>query len=540
MGFEKSKSKFGVRPNLQRNVFKPGTEKPKKGDTQKDAEDLDKVYAEFVASFEGEAAGQPNAKVFVRARAPVRKSVFDDDEADKVDWSSQDTPAAIYEPPLRAKPTEIKEAPESQSITQTFGKKKRNLDLFLEELKKEQGSREERGDDYSEKGSSGSRDTGDPTTTNLYVGNLCPETNEEALCRVFARFGPIGSIKVMWPRTQEEFDRNRNVGFISFMKRADAEKARKHMDGATFMGNLLHVVWSKAVPLPPEPIFVLEDDAATPSTGLPFNAQIPKVPTEVRVTIPKDKVVLRLIHRVIERLIKYGPAFEALLMDREWMAPEFAFLFAYDSAEHIYYRWKLYSVLQADSRTSWRTKPFQMFHSGPLWVPPEVPFDDYVGARASDSEADELEERTNLPKGKLGQLATKRLYKMLRTLTTERGSILKAMVFVVEHADAADQAAEIITASLVQEDIPPPLRLARLYLVSDILFNSSMAVPNAWQLRKSLSEAYLTIDARLKAEHFKHQVITALQAWEKWMIFPPAVTASLTGEFLKGTIRVKP
>jgi len=34
-----------------------------------------------------------------------------------------------------------------------------------------------------------------------------------------------------------------------------------------------------------------------------------------------------LIHRMIERVIKYGPDFEALIMDREWNNPKFSFLF---------------------------------------------------------------------------------------------------------------------------------------------------------------------------------------------------------------------
>lgn len=41
----------------------------------------------------------------------------------------------------------------------------------------------------------------------------------------FGRFGPIGSVKVMWPRTDEEKARGRNCGFVSFMHRSFAEPA---------------------------------------------------------------------------------------------------------------------------------------------------------------------------------------------------------------------------------------------------------------------------------------------------------------------------
>lgn len=59
----------------------------------------------------------------------------------------------------------------------------------------------------------------------------------------------------MWPRTQEEIDRKRNCGFISFMERADAEVAAKEMDGKRVAGYIMQVGWGKAVPIPPQPIF---------------------------------------------------------------------------------------------------------------------------------------------------------------------------------------------------------------------------------------------------------------------------------------------
>ena len=72
----------------------------------------------------------------------------------------------------------------------------------------------------------GSFDNGDPDTTNLYVGNLAPTITEELLNEVFGKFGPINSVKVMWPRTDEEKARKRNCGFVSFKKRRDAEDAK--------------------------------------------------------------------------------------------------------------------------------------------------------------------------------------------------------------------------------------------------------------------------------------------------------------------------
>jgi U2-associated protein SR140 len=72
----------------------------------------------------------------------------------------------------------------------------------------------------------GSFDDGNPHTTNIYVGNLAPTVTEEALCELFGRYGDINSAKVMWPRTEEERAKKRNCGFVSFMRRRDAEDAK--------------------------------------------------------------------------------------------------------------------------------------------------------------------------------------------------------------------------------------------------------------------------------------------------------------------------
>lgn len=55
--------------------------------------------------------------------------------------------------------------------------------------------------------------------------------NEEMLCQEFGRYGPLASVKIMWPRTDEERARERNCGFVAFMNRRDAERALKHLNG---------------------------------------------------------------------------------------------------------------------------------------------------------------------------------------------------------------------------------------------------------------------------------------------------------------------
>lgn len=63
--------------------------------------------------------------------------------------------------------------------------------------------------------------------------------NEEMLCQEFGRYGPLASVKIMWPRTDEERARERNCGFVAFMNRRDAERALKNLNGT--MLNFLKV-----------------------------------------------------------------------------------------------------------------------------------------------------------------------------------------------------------------------------------------------------------------------------------------------------------
>ena len=55
--------------------------------------------------------------------------------------------------------------------------------------------------------------------------------DEEMLCDEFGKYGPLASVKIMWPRTDEERSRNRNCGFVAFMTRKDAERAIKAING---------------------------------------------------------------------------------------------------------------------------------------------------------------------------------------------------------------------------------------------------------------------------------------------------------------------
>ncbi|CAG8650007.1 17666_t:CDS:10, partial [Gigaspora rosea] len=555
---------------------------------KQESEEAAKVYAEFVASFEKDEGG---GKTFVKGETIVPKLLFDHEAINlKKETPAPTTPPKLYKPQAFVPAVAITtNKQESNHETNPGDLEKIEDDEKQEEKAKKKAEQEEREDRLRQKhaklagagvstvgisdlettGSDefvptsltvkaafedrpGSHDTGDPNTTNLYVGNISPEVNEEMLCKEFAKYGPIASVKIMWPRTQEEKDRNRNCGFVSFMDRECAAIALKNMDGRELLGYVMRVGWGKAVPIPPQPIYVIDpyplvlnEGGRPPPSGLPFNAQMvhtnnyANVPPpgsttavlkgprlEVHVARPEDPQIVKIIHRMVERVVKYGPPFE--------------------SPEHIYYRWRLYSILQGDPKNKWRTEAFHMFNEGPIWVPPEIPFDEDAADELLDSDEEDERERERVPKGTLGPKAKHRLEVMLRKLTYERGAIAKAMAFSIDHSDAADEIVDIICKTLVIKETPIPTKVARLYLVSDILHNSSVSVPNAWKFRtvfesrlpeifEHLNEVYRSIAARLKAETFRRQITTILTVWENWIVFPQPYIESLTNTFMKLT-----
>lgn len=94
---------------------------------------------------------------------------------------------------------------------------------------------------------------------------------------LFGRYGPLASIKIMWPRTDEEKARGKNCGFVAFMNRKDGERAMKALNGKDVLQYEMKLGWGKNVPIPHHPIYIPPSFAQLtmppPPSGLPFNAQ---------------------------------------------------------------------------------------------------------------------------------------------------------------------------------------------------------------------------------------------------------------------------
>ncbi|XP_060877815.1 U2 snRNP-associated SURP motif-containing protein-like isoform X2 [Metopolophium dirhodum] len=555
------------------------------------------VFEEFVETFQNE--GKKTSKVWVKAGTyDAGKRQEDTREKGK-----------LYKPQARGNTDSDKaddlsrfmgERKSDRMLTKKKKegeKKKSNLELFKEELKIIQEEREER---HKFKGVlqktiedpeiknlimvepdeiKGSFDSGDPNTTNLYLGNLNPKITEAQLKEVFGKYGPLASIKIMWPRSDEEKARGRNCGFVAYMSRKDGERALMNLNGKDVMSYEMKMGWGKSVPIPPHPIFIPPALLATtlppPLSGLPFNAQpilsqkekknhgrprqdagyfdrgqpVEKIlpQTIIKVVIPTERNLLMLIHHMIEFVIREGPLFEAMIMNKELNNPMFQFLFDNCSPTHIYYRWKLFSILQGDSTKDWRIDEFRMFMNGSIWRPP--PMNPYtVGMPEELIPEEDLITRT---KGTLSVSQRERFEDLIRNITPERLKVAEVMVFCVEHSDAVEEICDCIQESLSNATTALHKKIARLYLISDVLHNCSLKVINATQFRRGFEtrlipimeealKTYKSLDSQSQANGFKHRIMQIFRAWEDWDIYPKEFLFRCQNTFLGLSINYIP
>jgi U2-associated protein SR140 len=211
----------------------------------------------------------------------------------------------------------------------------------------------------------------------------------------------------------------------------------------------------------------------------------------------------------------HGQKYEESLKEMEKDNPRYSFLTDRRHRKHRFYQ----SLLKKDG-------------SGE----PEFEDEGYNSVFSTDSAEESEKERTR--KTKLGKLARKRFEAMLRSLSGLRGELARCMAFSLEHAEASNEVADIIIASLVVDGTPVPRKLARLHLICDILHNSAAPLPMAWKFRQEFqsrlglvfdhfSTIYHSFPGRITAETFKSQITAVLDLWEDWIVFSPEFTLHL-------------
>ncbi|KAG8381938.1 hypothetical protein BUALT_Bualt05G0024700 [Buddleja alternifolia] len=581
-----------------------------------------RLYQEFVESFQGDTG----SKAFVRGGTinPGERPKNDSEGGNSKDGGSGIKKGSRYvpsfiPPPMATRGKEYEKKDEKPKEKEKG--KSRNIDHFMEELKHEQEMRERRNqerenwrdtrlgdnsalppmhlqpvarlkqfyhvscnnsfvdvalsqpssrfdelpDEFDLMGRAGSMDDGDPQTTNLYVGNLSPQVDESFLLRTFGRFGPIASVKIMWPRTEEEKRRLRNCGFVAFMNRADAQAAKDEMQGVVVYEYEVKLGWGKSVSLPSQALpapppgqmairskegttVILSGTSGPPVTSVPSqNSELvltPNVP-DITVVPPDDNHLQHVIDTMALYVLDGGCAFEQAIMERGRGNPLFSFLFELGSKEHSYYVWRVYSFAQGDTLQRWRTEPFIMITGSGRWIPPPLPTPrgpehekEAVSTYAAGKSKRVEVERT------LADAQRDEFEDMLRALTLERSQIRDAMGFALNNADAAGEVVEVLTESLTLKETPIPTKVARLMLVSDILHNSSAPVKNASAYRtkfeatlpdimESFNDLYRSVTGRITAEALKERVLKVLQVWADWFLFSDAYVNGLRATFLR-------
>lgn len=512
------------------------------------------AFQEFIETFQISAATQ--GKTFVKSGV-LNPSKGQEDQCQK---------GQLYIPKtvFKKDPNTIKNAIECARLlkeskierTKNQEKPKSNLELLKEELKLRHSVREEKNKDKKEEVVCCSAETenGDPHSTNIFVANLSQKVTENDLMQLFGAYGPLASVKIMWPRGDEK-GRNTNCGFVAFMSRKDGERALNDLKHREDM----RVGWGKCVEIPSNPIYIppelLKYHLPPPYSGLPFNAQPIKQPyteptTEeemddllynsvIKVTIPLNKRILMVINRTVEFVAREGPLFEAMIMNREIQNPLYQFLFDNKCATHTYYRWKLYSILHGESPKQWSTKKFRMFERGSIWIPPSIP--DYSAGMPESL----IKNVQKVDKTLLSDSQANRLIQCIQNLSTTRSSIAEAMIFCLNHQEALHEITCILVDSFKNPNTKPMKKMARLYLVSDILYNS-----NTKKVKKSETSTYQTeikdhlteifenlkttwkkITKDVDREQFKWRVQKVLRSWDLWKIYQNDYLSKLENVF---------
>ncbi|KAI5847267.1 hypothetical protein DFP73DRAFT_630567 [Morchella snyderi] len=328
---------------------------------------------------------------------------------------------------------------------------------------------------------------------------------------------------------------------------------------------------------------------------------------QVHVIPPNDIRQLRLIHKTLESLVTHGPAFEALLMASSDVRhdPRFAWLWDARSPAGVYYRWKLWSLVTGQHRPP---PAIEVFEPTPaltaLWIPPKRLLryefagamrdvredsdfsseellddeDDEGGAAAAAAAAGGAEGAEK--RGYLGVLGRAKLVHLVarvptQTMKVRRGDVGRVMAFAMEHAEGGmgEEVVDVLVGNVLRplaftraakgedEDEEEKekeegekgaeethaAKIVALWIISDVLSNSSLGIRNAWRYRQlfdvalrergvfaHLGEVYRTPGwGRMKAEKFRRGVVEGvLEWWEKWCIFPQTTQDAFLTSFL--------
>lgn len=387
-------------------------------------------------------------------------------------------------------------------------------------------------------------------STNVRISNLPSDVGELELVKLFEIYGPIASVKIWRPR--EGAHETSTSGYVCFMSRTSAERAVMQLNDTMCFGNVVTVDMSKTLRVPQHALWpgvsgasdaaellansnadaVHEDEPVAPAA-----TDETSIEPDVVVCVPEDEEVRRRIDITAAYVAEDGEPFERELKRRESSNEEFRFLFDAASKEGTYYAWRVFSFAQGDGVSSWRVDPFVMVYDGPRWIPPPV-----SEARASDVVVAPQSSKRAV---KLSAADRDALVEILRHASVARDDVRDAMEFAIERAECAADVVDIVTASLLNLDTPKAAKLARLYVVSDVLHNCSAPVRGVQAYRgqfiRTLPKIFEHLERYVAAmksassrDAFARDVLAVLAAWDDWCLFADDFARDLKRSFLDG------
>ncbi len=507
--------------------------------------------------------GDTNADVGVRAPVFVKAgSTHDGVRGTDDDGGPREVYTGLGGARRRADPSATKTAKVTHDtdVDANQGPKERVLDAMLHEFAANDAERRERMahvDTEDAAGTSaGARFVADAGvvafdtrhSTNVRITGLTPDIAEVDLASAFEMYGPIASVKIWKPTFGTA-----HSGFICFLSRTSAERFVAEMHNASCFGGTITAEMSKSLRLPLRAVWPLtrNDDVNFASTSADIlrsvSASVPPAASEIShendivVVIPKDEVTRRCIDIVAAYVAEDGETFERELKAREARNERFQFLFERESSEYIYYMWRVFAYAQGDGDTSWRVDPFVMCDEGPRWIPP--PMSQNEVAREVDADGGALIPRRGVkPATRLTPKDRDTWTDILHHVTIARDDIRDAMEFAIERAECAEDIVDIIAGSLVNAETSRASKLARLYVVSDVLHNSAAPVKGVQAYRglfirvlphvfEHLKEYALAMSSTSSRTAFARRIFAILDAWGDFFLedFNQSLRQAFTG-----------
>ncbi|UKJ89926.2 hypothetical protein MACJ_003180 [Theileria orientalis] len=510
-----------------------------------------KIYAQYVKSFDGTSAEEPlkfvksdvldpstgstNAtvpEIFTLGTKDVSEHELDKDEI-----------TSTYLSQINAEEPSFKKKPKVSKV--------REIDTFIEEIKEKQRVINERKElqnkilsatteheryeinqRLSKIESDLSLNAPDLNSTNIFIGNLAANVTEEILMNHFSKYGQITGIRIM-PVKNESSVRPTTSAFLSYVTHEQADNAKNGMDGKEILKIPCKIGWAKNILRP-----TIALQGAQPEMGFPHqsvfnsvNTQLPIVDPNVQ-NLPLFQVFVPLPNhkrKIIDLMSKYvseaGRGFEQMIMENEAPNGLFSFLYEKYTPESVYYRWRVYSLMQGDTMSSWSIMPFKITKMGKVYCPPQT-----QNKNASQS--------GYVP---LTSDQERQVENIISNTTTTRNDVCNAMLFFINNSESAYQLTDLLINRLKDESSQVNQKIALLYVLSDVLYNSASSRQFSWiyrtSIEKRLPEIFDSVKkfktrskSKIAGQQLTEVIMKLLKTWEDWTVYSSGLEATLLGD----------